>query len=138
MERFDDAMCELAECAVDTPGVVSAAMFMQPGSGAGLELVGAAGIEGEPLRQLAEAVRKPAHPIARTFADASASFDVKPTAPGGPALRSHLPIFRQLDGRQVCVGVLAVAHESALDEPARQALRDVAVRAGRLLATGAV
>ena len=138
MERYDDATCELAGCALETPGVVSAAIFMQPRTSAGLELAGAAGIEGEPLRLLAAAVADPNHPVARTFRDASAAFDVEPTAPGGPALRSHVPIFRLLDGRSVCVGVLAVAHEKPLSGPAREALHEVAARAGRLLAMGAV
>ena len=46
-------------------------------------------------------VRDPAHPIARTLVDGFATFDVKPMAPGGPALRSHLPLFGQGGERRV-------------------------------------
>jgi hypothetical protein len=43
------------------------------------------------------------------------TFDVQPTAPGGPALRSHLPLIVRRDGRDVMLGVLALAHDRPID-----------------------
>ena len=69
---------------------------------------------------LAEALRNPAHPIARTVDDPVPSFDVLPTNPGGPALRSHLPLTVTRDGSDTVLGVLALAHHRPLDAGSRQ------------------
>lgn len=127
-----DVFRDLARSAIAIPGIVSAAIFMQLVASESLGLAAAAGIDGEPLRQLSVAVHDPAHPIPRTLVDANPAFDVVPTAPGGPALRSHLPIHVDGDGTRGCVGVLAVAHDAMLDAAAREALGDLAVRAGQL------
>lgn len=117
---------QVARGAVDIPGVESAAIFVaQPGSDS-LELAAAAGIEGPPLDGLVAAVRNPMHPIARALRDDGPTFDVRPMNPGGPALRSHLP----LGGR----GVLALAHEPPLDTAARAAAAQLAATATKLLA----
>ena len=50
-------------------------------------------LEGSALAALAEAVTNPNHPIARTIATPKPTFNVLPTAPGGPVLRSHLPLI---------------------------------------------
>ena len=71
---------------------------------------------------LSAAVRRPGHPIAQTVVDGIASFDVKPTAPGGPALRSHLPLTVSSDGRDVVLGVLAIAHDAPTDPDRRRLL----------------
>lgn len=117
----DENLARIVDSAI-ADGVVSAAIFTRPAGDPTLRLAAAAGIDGVPLQRLEDAVRNPDHPIARTLAEATATFDVRPMAPGGPALRSHLPIFdadRRTDGP---IGVLAVAHEEPLDEAARARL----------------
>jgi hypothetical protein len=114
-------------------GIESAAIFaVRPGAGV-LELAAAAGIEGPPLERLAVAVQNAAHPIRRAVSDDGPTFDVQPTAPGGPALRSHLPLVAHRDGRPTVVGVLAVAHELSLDPGVRRVLEGLADEAASLL-----
>jgi hypothetical protein len=132
MERLDDAFGDLARSGLAIPGVVSVAVFIRPEGSSGLQLAAAAGIEGEPLRRLAAAVADPSHPVARTLHDLAPTFDVLPIAPGGPALRSHVPILVARDGRVTGVGVLAVAHHQVLGASAREALELLAARAGDL------
>ena len=136
MERFDERYLDVARDAIAVPGIASAAIFVRDAGAADLRLAAAAGIDGEPLRRLSVAVLDPAHPIARTLEDGTGSFDVRPTAPGGPALRSHLPVLAGHHGSRACVGVLAVAHDPALDREAREALGALAARAGRIQETG--
>lgn len=112
-----------AALAID--GIESAAIFLaEPGSGE-LHLGAAAGIEGPPLDGLVAAVQNPMHPIARAMTDTDATFDVHPMNPGGPALRSHLP----LGG----LGVLAVAHDASLSSDAREGLSRLAAAASALV-----
>lgn len=135
MPRTDsDTLRALAEAATSLADIESAAIFATMPDSSELELAAAAGIDGLPLERLVAAVKNPAHPIARTVTDAVASFDVIPTAPGGPALRSHLPLFAQRDGRAEVVGVLAVAHQQGLDAETRHELAQIAEQAGRALA----
>jgi hypothetical protein len=124
-----DSLAAVVRSAVVDLGVGSAAVFLVAPGSRDLVLGAAEGVEGPPLERLALAVRDPAHPIARTLADAAPSFDVAPTAPGGPALRSHLPLLVEVDGRMVAVGVLAVAHDDRMSQGSRQALLDLAARA---------
>src|ERR1700704_475832 len=121
MTQIDEAnLDEIARSAIAIDGIASAAIFvLRPGS-PDLELAGAAGIEGPPLAGLIAAVRNPEHPIKRSLADDAPPFNVQPMAPGGPALRSHLPLLAQRDGRRVAVGVLAVAHEERLTTDAER------------------
>ncbi len=76
-----------------------------------LRIAASYGLGDEAAAGLADAVNRPGHPIARTVADPVASFNVPPTAPGGPALRSHLPLVVRRDGVDVVLGVLALAHD---------------------------
>jgi hypothetical protein len=124
----DQALARIADAAVGD-GVVSAVIFTVPAAGGPLRLAAAAGVDGLPLQRLVEAVRSPEHPIARTLADGFATFDVRPTAPGGPALRSHLPIARAAGSGGRPFGVLAVAHDAPLGETARRRLDDLATSA---------
>jgi hypothetical protein len=110
--------------AVQIDGIESAVVFVRPSGSFDLVLAAAAGIDGPPLDRLSEAVRNPAHPITRTLADGKASFDVLPTAPGGPALRSHVPIT--LGGGPVPHGVLAVSHNQPLEVETRRRLEGLA------------
>lgn len=128
-----DQLRAVAESAVELTGADSAAIFVIPADSTELELAAAAGIDGPPLDRLASAVHNPDHPIARTAADATASFDVTPTAPGGPALRTHLPLLAGSAESPVVVGVLAVAHEYSLDTSERRVLAELAARAAALL-----
>jgi len=118
--------------AIALPGVESAAIFVAGASG-DLELGASIGVVGPALERLTGAVRQPGHPIARTMAEGVASFDAVPMAPGGPALRSHLPLLIGAadPARRRAVGVLAVAHDRPLDAEARDALLDIAAAAAR-------
>ena len=116
---------EVAQAALSIGGIESAAIFVpRPGSSA-LELAASAGIEGAPMAGLVAAVQNPMHPVARAVHDADPTFDVRPMNPGGPALRSHLP----LGG----LGVLAVAHDAGLAAADRAALERLAATATELL-----
>ena len=58
-----------------------------------------------------------------------ATFDVLPTVPGGPALRSHLPLIVSREGREVVLGVLALAYDRPIElamRPLVQAAADLA------------
>lgn len=99
--------------------VESAVVFVVTLGSGSLELAAAAGIEGPALDGLVAAVRNPAHPVARTLSDDAPTFDVLPTNPGGPRLRSHLPLRVGGGEGAGTLGVLAVAHASPLDEAQR-------------------
>ena len=91
-----------------------------------LRIVASVGLAEPVVAGLAEALRNPAHPIARTVDDPVPSFDVLPTNPGGPALRSHLPLTVTRDGSDTVLGVLALAHHRPLDAGSRQLLEATA------------
>jgi hypothetical protein len=123
----DRQLTAVVEAAMGVEDIESAAIFVVTGDGS-LQLVAASGIEGAPLDALKAAVLDPAHPIARSLADQGPSFDVYPVNPGGPRLRSHLPFRNDLGDP---AGVLAVAHDIALQEPQRELLILLAERASR-------
>jgi GAF domain-containing protein len=91
-----------------------------------LRIVASSGLPEPTIAALGEALRNPAHPIARTVGDPVPSFDVLPTAPGGPALRSHLPLMVTRKGSDTVLGVLALAHHRPLDAGSRQLLEATA------------
>jgi GAF domain-containing protein len=128
-------LAAITDATPERAGVASAAIFVVAEDSHALELAAASGVEGEALERLVAAVRDPAHPIARTVTDAAASFDVTPMAPGGPALRSHVPLLVEGSDPPRAVGVLAVAHEHTLNESERRVLIDLAEQAARLVAT---
>lgn len=103
-------------------GIASAAVFTVGGPAGALDIAASIGL-GDPAA-LTAAVRNPAHPVTRTAVDGIAGFDVPPLAPGGPALRSHLPLIVGGGGR--LVGVLALAHDQSTDSEARIVLEAVA------------
>ncbi len=92
----------------------------------GLRIVASTGLPDPAVAGLVEALRNPQHPIARTVGDPVPSFDVLPTNPGGPALRSHLPVAVTRDGSDTVLGVLALAHHRPLDTGTRLMLEAVA------------
>ena len=63
---------------------------------------------------LAAAVQRPGHPIAVAFRETASAFDVRPVAPGGPALRGHVPLVVGRGGTDAAVGVLAIAYDDPI------------------------
>jgi hypothetical protein len=100
-------------------GVVSAVIMIVTEEPDNLAIVASIGLGDADIAGLAAAVRDPEHPIARTRSTPVASFDVSPTRPGGPALRSHLPLIVTRDGSNIVLGVLALAHERPIDPALR-------------------
>lgn len=98
----------------DALDVGSSAVFAADPDGS-LSLIASTGLGEAAAAALADAVANPAHPVARTAADPVATFDVLPMAPGGPALRSHVPLVVTQDGTETVLGVLALAHDRWLD-----------------------
>ncbi len=128
----DHELDDLARAALSVGDIRSAAIFVvEPGS-TSLQLVAVAGIEGPALDGLVAAVRDPAHPIVRALSDDGPTFDVPPMNPGGPRLRSHLPLRPNADGDRA-LGVLALAHGSELGPTERHQLVDLADRAATAL-----
>jgi GAF domain-containing protein len=91
-----------------------------------LAIVAATGLGDPALAGLTEALRNPAHPIARTLGHPVPSFDVLPSQPGGPALRSHLPLTVTRNGTDHVLGVLALAHHHPLGAEPRELLEAAA------------
>jgi hypothetical protein len=118
----------IAEAAVSSEEIASAAIFLVPSVGSALALAAAAGIEGPALDRLTEAVLDHNHPIARTVEEGYASFDVTPMAPGGPALRSHLPLMSP-GAAAIVIGVLAVAHDQPVSASEKAELLQLAADA---------
>jgi hypothetical protein len=131
---------DLAEQALSVSGIESVAIFVrgapadsaEPGA-VRLKLGAAAGVAGIALERLVAAVQDPAHPIARSLAENVAAFDVTPMAPGGPALRSHIPV-PDTGPTTSASGVLAVAHDLPLDAAARDRLTAIANEAATTVA----
>jgi hypothetical protein len=107
-------------------GVRSAAIVAERGDGAGLEIIASFGLDERAAAGLSEAIGSPNHPIARTFGSPMATYDVAPVNPGGPALRSHMPLIVTRSGIQDVVGVLALAHEDPIEANDRPILEAVA------------
>jgi hypothetical protein len=136
------AIDDVARAALAQDGIASVAIFTTvPGTdraaGADLELrlAAAAGIDGPPLDGLVAAVRHPQHPIRLALMDPGPSWDVRPMNPGGPALRSHLPVrAAHSDLAAPAAGVLALAHDAPLAPEIRGHLQDLAHRAAPLVA----
>jgi hypothetical protein len=91
-----------------------------------LAIVAAVGLDEAAVAGLTQALRNPAHPIAKTFGDPVPTFDVLPTRPGGPALRTHLPLTVTRDGTATVVGVLALAHQRSIEGEVRPLLEAAA------------
>jgi GAF domain-containing protein len=118
---LDDLLAVIAE----QLDIESAVIVVADGSGH-LAIVASVELEDPAIAGLTEALRNPGHPIARTVADPVPSFDVLPSVPGGPALRSHLPLTVTRDGTSTVLGVLALAHQRPLGPEPRQLLEAAA------------
>jgi hypothetical protein len=94
----------------------------------GPSIVAASGLGDAATAGLLRAVGNPAHPVPHTMTDPGPSFDVLPTQPGGPALRSHLPLAVSRSGTRTVLGVLALAHQDsvAADSALIEAAADLA------------
>jgi GAF domain-containing protein len=114
---------------VDTAVIVASGNDGDGGELGDLRIVAAVGL-GEPAATgLTEAMRNPQHPIRRTAASPTTTIDVTPTQPGGPALRSHIPLTVTRAGGTVVLGVLALAHQGPLgaaSQPILEAVADLA------------
>jgi GAF domain-containing protein len=104
----------------------SAAIVAKRPDGAGVEIIAAFGLDERAAAGLSQAIASPTHPIARTFAEPEPTYDVPPVNPGGPALRSHLPLIVTRAGTERVLGVLALAHEDSIDAESRPVLEAVA------------
>ena len=106
--------------------VESAAIVAPDPSSDRLVIVASIGLGDPAIAGLTEALRDPDHPIARTLRDPIPTFDVLPTRPGGPALRSHLPLVITRAGSDRVLGVLALAHHHPIDAASRQLIEAAA------------
>ncbi len=105
----------------------NSAVIVVPGGPSGhLAIVAAHGLGVPAEAGLTAALRNPEHPVARTLRDPVATFDVLPSQPGGPALRSHLPLTVTRGGTVQVLGVLALAHHAPMDAASRRSLGAVA------------
>jgi hypothetical protein len=105
---------------------VGSAAIVIAGQGGALEIAASFGLDDAAQAGLAAAIGRATHPIARTMHETSPTFDVLPTAPGGPALRSHLPLVVTRGGTDSVLGVLALAHDALIDPAMRSMLQAVA------------
>ena len=127
--RTRDALLDgLLRALVEHLEIGSSAVFAIASPSGILELLATVGLDEAAAAGLAAAVRNPSHPVARTAANTASSFDVRPTAPGGPALRSHVPLVALRDGIPAVVGVLAIAHDERMTPfaPLVEAVGDLA------------
>jgi GAF domain-containing protein len=113
--------------AISGPFEVGSAAVVVPARGTDPPgIVASIGLDDAAAAGLTEAMRRPVHPVTRTFADPVATYDVTPMNPGGPALRSHLPLVVRRDGVDHVVGVLALAYDRPIDPDTRPTLESVA------------
>jgi hypothetical protein len=110
----------------DVTGSASGAILSPDGTTNELGIVASVGLGADAAAGLVAAVRNPAHAVARTFASPETAFDVPPANPGGPALRSHLPLVVGRAGTERVVGVLALAHDQPIDPALRPLVVGVA------------
>jgi len=116
LQVITDALARQADAA-------SAVIVIVGGRGDGLQIATSFELGDAARAGLAAAMQNPNHPIARTAATGEAGFDVRPTAPGGPALRSHLPLVVTRGGSRTVLGVLALAHERPIPPSLRPILQ---------------
>src|SRR2546423_10671368 len=72
--------------------IETAAAFVPADGGPGLRIAAAYNLGEAAAAALTAAVQNPGHPVARTFSGRALAYNVAPTAAGGPAFRSHLPL----------------------------------------------
>ncbi len=104
----------------------SAAVVVPNDSSGDLGIVASIGLDAAAAAGLTAAMRNLGHPIVRTFATPVATYDVTPMNPGGPALRSHLPLTVTRAGADRVVGVVALAYDRPIEADTRPLLEAVA------------
>lgn len=107
-------------------GIASAAIVVRDGAGSGLQVVAGSGLDEAATAGLTEAMKRPTHPVTMTFEASAPTYDVAPINPGGPALRSHLPLVVTRGGTARALGVLALAHDSSIDPEAKSVIEAAA------------
>ena len=105
-------------------GIASAAIVIRDGSG--LEIVASYGLDAAAAAGLAEAMQRPSHPVTMTFEATGPTYDVAPMNPGGPRLRSHLPLIVTRGRTPRVLGVLALAHDDEIAPDAKPIIGAVA------------
>jgi GAF domain-containing protein len=116
----DLGLVNLLQVMTEQLDVESAVIVAADGGPDQLAIVASSGLADPALAGLTAALQNPGHPIVRTLDEPDPSFDVVPSQPGGPALRSHLPLRVTRDGQTRVLGVLALAHHRPIDpEPRR-------------------
>ena len=80
-------------------GAASGAIVIVEGAAGQLEIAAAYELPGPAFDALARAITDPRHPIARTVETGTATYDLRPMNPGGPALRTHVPLIARRPAR---------------------------------------
>jgi hypothetical protein len=123
----DDGIGPRLQALLDSiTGRVDSAAIVVPRRNGSLEIAATVGLDEASTAGLAAAIGRPTHPIARAMHETDPTFDVLPTVPGGPALRSHLPLVVVRDGIAMTLGVLALAHDRLIDAAERPIFEGVA------------
>jgi len=110
-------------------GAASGVIVVVDDSPERLAIAAAYELAGPAFDALAQAIMDPRHPIARTVETGAATYDLRPVNPGGPALRTHMPLIARRGDADHVVGVLALAHEVPIDPAVRPRLMAAADRA---------
>ena len=116
----------LLDAIADGFGVQSAAIVIPGERPDEPQIVATFGLDDGARAGLTEAMRRPTHPVTRTFGELTPTYDVTPTVPGGPALRSHLPLVVTRAGTASVLGVLALAHDDPIDPATKPILEATA------------
>jgi GAF domain-containing protein len=122
LAREDDlatGLQAILDATAEALGVASAAIVMRDRASGTLEIVASFGLDAAAAAGLTEAMKRSTHPVTRTFEETSPTYDVAPTVPGGPALRSHLPLTVIRHGDATVLGVLALAHDDPIEPETR-------------------
>jgi hypothetical protein len=114
-------------------GSGSGAIVVREGAAGPIRIVASVGLDEAGAAGLVGAINRPGHPVARTFDELTPTFDVPPMNPGGPALRSHLPLVVARDGEKTVVGVLALAHDDPMSPDMRERVQDDASLAAAVI-----
>jgi GAF domain-containing protein len=125
-DGLEPSLDALLEVIAEQLAIESGVIVVVEGGSDRLAIVASVGLGDAARTGLANAIANPVHPIARTLGDSVSTFDVLPMNPGGPALRSHLPLTVRRSGADAVLGVLALAHEGPTGAEERRLLQAAA------------
>jgi hypothetical protein len=114
-------------------GAGSGAIVVRDAVTGSMAIVASVGLDEAGAAALAGAINRPGHPVARAFDELKPTYGVPPMNPGGPALRSHLPLIVTRDGEKTVVGVLALAHDDPIPRKLRGPLETDAALAAAVI-----